>query len=116
LSLLGQARLKQRKYVEAETTLRQALSANEATRPDTWQRYNCQSLLGAGLAGQKKFAEAEPLLLTAYSALDQRAAAIPAEDWISLEEARKAVLQLYQAWEKPDKIAEWRQKLVPVPR
>jgi tetratricopeptide (TPR) repeat protein len=112
LTLLGQVKLKQGKYGEAETALRPALRANEENRPDSWQRYNCQSLLGASLAGQKNFAEAEPLLLSAYSALGQRAPAIPAEEQSSLEEARKAILQLYQAWPKPDKVAEWRRSAV----
>jgi len=114
-SALARVRLQQRKYAQAEAPLRDAWNKYQSTSPDVWQRFNCQSLLGASLAGQKKFAEAEPLLLAAYSALDQRTAVIPAEERFSLEEARNAVLQLYRAWEKPVKVAEWRQKLAVAP-
>ena len=48
--------------------------------PDSWNRYHCQSLLGASLAGQKKFAEAEPLLIAGYEGMVQREATIAAPD------------------------------------
>jgi len=39
--------------------------ADRKTRPETWQRFFAESLLGAHLAGEKQLAEAEPLLLEA---------------------------------------------------
>ena len=78
---------------------------------NTWGRYNCESMLGASLAGQKKYAEAEGLLLSGYAGMVQRKATIPAPSRFKLEQAGKWIVQLYQDWGKPDKAAEWRQKL-----
>ncbi len=55
-AMVGRVGLLQQKYRAAETTLRDLLKGYERAAPDTWDRYNCQSLLGASLAGQKKFA------------------------------------------------------------
>ena len=111
-SALGLVRLQLHKYGEAEKTLRSALRSYEKTSPEVWQRYNCQSLLGASLAGQQRYVEAEPLLLAGYEGMIQRAATIPAQNRYYLEEAQNAILRLYQSWGKPEKLAEWRQKFV----
>lgn len=47
--------------------------------PESWERYNCQSLLGASLAGEREYDEAEPLLASGYQGMSQRQASIPAE-------------------------------------
>jgi uncharacterized protein HemY len=60
LALLGEVWLQQQRYSQAESLLREALG-QEHKSPDTWQRYDTQSMLGASLAAQAKFAEAEPL-------------------------------------------------------
>ena len=62
----SQVLLAQQKYVEAEAALRETLKGDESARPEAWQRFQSQSLLGASLAGQKKFAEAEGWLLSGY--------------------------------------------------
>jgi predicted Ser/Thr protein kinase len=116
LSLLGQVRLQQRKYSEAEATLREALSAYEETSAQAWHRYNCQSLLGASIAAQKRYIEAEPLLLAGYEGLLQRRAAIGVDNLYSLEDAQKAIVQLYQDWAKPWKAAEWKAKFAARPK
>lgn len=90
LSALGRAQLKQRKYAEAETTLRIAVDRYRQSRPDTWQRYNCESLLGRSVAGQKRYAEAEPLELSGYRGMLQRASFIAALDRYLLNEAQAA--------------------------
>jgi Tetratricopeptide repeat len=60
----------QGQYKKSEALLREALKAFErSTTPDSYVRFNCQSLLGAGLAAQKKYEEAEPLLLSAYEGM-----------------------------------------------
>jgi hypothetical protein len=110
---LGLAELSQRKYGAAETTLRDALEAYERAAPDNWNRYNCESLLGASLAGQKKYAEAESLVLSGYDGMKQRESTIPAPERADLADAGGRIVALYQGWGKPDKAAEWQQKLRP---
>jgi serine/threonine protein kinase/tetratricopeptide (TPR) repeat protein len=108
---LGRIRLQQQKYAEAESTLRDALQRFEKATPESWERYNCESMLGASLAGQKKYAEAEPLLVSGYEELIQRQATIPAGNQSSLTEAGQRIVLLYHDWVKPAKAAEWKQRL-----
>ncbi len=111
LAGLGEVQLHQQKYVEAEATWREALKSNEKVRPEAWERYDCQNMLGASLAGQRKYAEAESLLLSGYGGMIQRESTISAGDRYNVAEAGDRIVKLYQSWGKPDKAAEWRQKL-----
>jgi eukaryotic-like serine/threonine-protein kinase len=72
LTWTGRAQLQQKQFGEAEATLRRALTAYEQNNSATWERYFCQTLLGATLAGQKKYSEAEPLLVGGYQAMRDR--------------------------------------------
>jgi eukaryotic-like serine/threonine-protein kinase len=108
---LGQVRLQQQKYAQAEANFRAALNIYVRTNPEVWQRYNCQSLLGASLAGEGKYDEAEPQLLAAYETMLQRRDQIPAANRPDLETAGAQIVRLYDDWGKPDKAAEWRSKL-----
>jgi len=103
--------LDQREYAEAEPLLREALNRFEKTAPNTWGRYNCESMLGASLAGQKNYSQAEPLLLSGYEGMLQREDTIPADSQFRLAQAGKWIVQLYQDWGRPDEAAEWREKL-----
>jgi hypothetical protein len=108
---LGRVQLRQRKYVEAESTLRDVLKGYEKVMPGSWERYNCQSMLGASLGGQKKYAEAEPLLIAGFRGVTQQEAEIPLRDRRVLSEAGERIVQLYENWPKPEKAAEWRERL-----
>jgi tetratricopeptide (TPR) repeat protein/predicted Ser/Thr protein kinase len=108
---LGQLQLHEHKYTEAESILRGLLKGYEKAMPESWERYNCQSMLGGSLAGQKRYTEAEPLLLSGYRGLIERRAAIPLESQRALSEAGQRIAQLYESWEKREKATEWRQKL-----
>ncbi len=110
---LGRLQLREHKYTEAESTLRDVLKRYEKVMPESWERYNCQSMLGGSLEGQKKYAEAEPLLISGYGGVMQREAAIPLKDRRVLSEAGERIVQLYEDWEKPEKAAEWRNRLQP---
>jgi len=103
--------LTQGQYTQAEALLREALNGHKKTMTDTWDRYNCQSLLGASLAGQKKYSEAEALLLSGYEGMRQRESTIPAGSRLSLKQAGEQIVELYQEWGKPEKAAAWREKL-----
>ena len=83
----------------------------EKTAPDSWRRYNCQSMLGASLAGQRKYAQAESLLLSGYEGMIQRESTIPNTRRNVLEDGGNWIVRLYQDWGKPEKAAEWRDRL-----
>jgi hypothetical protein len=103
--------LKRHQYAAAEPLLRECLrifdqmAANDRETPLT------ESLLGASLLGQKKYAEAETLLLAGYEGLKQREETTSPLHKYRLTEAIERLVQLYEAWAKPEKAAEWRAKL-----
>jgi hypothetical protein len=100
----------QRKFVESEVLAREALEFDQKKQPDEWERFRVESLLGASLAGQTKYAEAEPLLLEGYQGLLARKDRMEVPHWYHLDRAREWLVQLYQAWGKPAKAAEWMKK------
>ena len=113
-TLLAWTRLHQQKYVEVEADLREVLRSFEKSQVEEWERYYCQSILGAGLAGQKKYADAEPLLLSAYDGMATRRTTVSNALPYRLKlqkEGGERIVQLYQDWGKPEKAAEWREKL-----
>jgi hypothetical protein len=67
--------------------------------------------LGQALAGQGKFAEAEPLVVQAFEELKAKEHHIAGDGSGIVREALDAVIAVYRAWGKPEKLAEWRQKL-----
>ncbi|MBI4473640.1 MAG: serine/threonine protein kinase [Acidobacteria bacterium] len=113
---LGRVQFLLRKYREAATTLREALKTYDKAMTETWERYSCQSVLGASLAGEGKYDEAEPLLIAGYQGMFRKKDSMPAENRSDLEQAQESILRLYERWEKPQKAAEWRKKLEPVNR
>jgi eukaryotic-like serine/threonine-protein kinase len=97
----------QGKFAASEPLAREALEFDRKRQPDDWQRFRTESLLGASLAGEKKYAEAEPLLLEGYQGMLARKDRIGVPDRYHLELAHQWLVQLYQAWSKPEKAAEW---------
>jgi tetratricopeptide (TPR) repeat protein/tRNA A-37 threonylcarbamoyl transferase component Bud32 len=107
---VAMADISQRKFAEAEKFSRQAVDFYRKAQPDGWRRFCAEGLLGASLAGQKKYAEAEPLLLEGYQGMLVRKERIAVPDQYYLDRAHAWLVQLYQAWGKPEKAAEWRLK------
>jgi tetratricopeptide (TPR) repeat protein len=107
---LALAYLSQRKFTESEPLAREAFEFFRKKQPDDWQRFRAESLLGASLAGQKKYAEAEPVLLEGYQGMLARKQRIALPDQYHLRRAHEWLVQLYQGWSKPEKVAEWREK------
>jgi tetratricopeptide (TPR) repeat protein len=66
---------------------------------------------GKALLDLKAYADAEPLLLEAHSGLRAGEGQISADGNVSLIQALERLVQLYDAWGKPDKAAEWRKRL-----
>jgi tetratricopeptide (TPR) repeat protein len=108
LSELGRVQLRLGKFTEAEATLSAALGAYRSAIPGTWQRYNCETLLGRALAAQKKFSEAELLELSGYWGMVHLAAFIPAPDRHLLRGAEAAIPRLCKDWGKPQNALEWK--------
>ncbi len=107
---LALAYVSEGKFAEAEPLAREALENNKKVQPDDWQRYRAASLLGAALGGEKKFADAEPLLLEGYQGMLARKERIAVPDQYHLDLAHRWIVQLYRAWGKPGKAAEWSKK------
>jgi tetratricopeptide (TPR) repeat protein len=104
---IGWAQFHQGKLAEAEATLRTAMPGAGRS---TWDDYNIESMLGVALTAQKKFEEAEQHLLRSYEQMGRltpgvyrgfHAEVVPGE----------RVLALYEAWGKPEKVAEWKAKV-----
>src|SRR5262249_35314084 len=96
---------------DAEAVLRQCLAIQQKQQPEAWTTFHSQALLGAALLGQKKYADAEPLLLGGYEGMKQRAAQMPPQGKVRLTEALQRLVQRYEAWDRPEQAARWRQEL-----
>jgi tetratricopeptide (TPR) repeat protein len=122
LAQLGGWLVNHDKPSEAEPMLRQCLAIREKIEPDNWTTFNTRSQLGGTLLGQGKYAEAQPLILAGYEGFKSREATILPQGKRRVPEAAERVVKLYQAWGKPEKAAEWREKVkaqaaaVPKPR
>jgi hypothetical protein len=111
LATLGLSLLERKKWIEAEPVLRECLALREKEQPDAWTTFNARSMLGGALDGQTKRAEAEPLLVQGYEGMKQRAAKIPMAGKPRLAEALERLVQLYDAWGKPDQVTRWRREI-----
>ena len=111
VSGICRALLDNEQYPEAELHLRGLLAIREKTTPDTWATFHTKSMLGAALLGQKKYADAEPLLRAAYEGMKRREPRMPPYAKRQLTEALERLVQLYDAWGKPDEAAKRRQEL-----
>jgi hypothetical protein len=104
------AQMLQRKFTEAEGTLRRVSNAYADAKLDVWQRYSCEVLLGESLVAEKRYSEAEPLLLAGYEELRQREAAIPAVSKPTIDRAAEWLVRLYTEEGKPDLAEPWKKK------
>ncbi|MBV8829804.1 MAG: serine/threonine protein kinase [Acidobacteriaceae bacterium] len=93
---------------QSEAVIRGALD-HLVNSPDSWRRFDDESLLGASLTAQKRYAEAEPLLISAHQQLLEREASIPVSNRFIIDRAGRWILQLYDHWGKPREAAEWRE-------
>jgi len=91
--------------LEAEPLLREGLeNFRKGPARGNWWTPNAESLLGDCFRAQGRYAEAEPVLLASYDAL-KSAQGVPAP---RLRKALDRIVNLYEAWGKPEKAAEWR--------
>jgi tetratricopeptide (TPR) repeat protein/predicted Ser/Thr protein kinase len=105
---LALAYISQSEFSEAEPLAREAMEFYQKNQAGNWLRFRAASLLGASLAGLKNYAAAESLLLAGYQGMLIRKSRIGTPDLYHLDRAREWLVQLYDAWSKPEKAAEWR--------
>jgi serine/threonine protein kinase/tetratricopeptide (TPR) repeat protein len=108
LTGLGSNLVKQKKWLEAEAVLHEALAIRQRQEADSWTTFSTQSLLGQALLGRQKYAEAEPLLLQGHEGMKSRAARIPKGSRSCLADGVARLVELYDAWGKKDEAARWR--------
>lgn len=106
LSLLGRILVHLKRFEEAKPLLRQALTIRQTRRnfPGDWKTAKTESVLGACLTGQGKYDEAEQHLLHGYPII----AKDRGPGHRRTIEAIQRVINLYEAWNKPDKAAKYR--------
>jgi len=109
---LGEALIKLAALDDGERILRESLTIADKVEPDAWNTFHTRTVLAAILVAQKRFAEAEPLLLLGYEGMEQRKSSIPNSLRNNcLLEALARLVELYTAWDNPEKAAEWQKKL-----
>lgn len=89
---------------KAEATVREAIRRQDYQEGDAWRRQSMRSVLGSALAAQGRFREAEDLLTSSYAAMIEA----PGVGHPSTQEARQRLVELYEAWDKPERAADYR--------
>ena len=98
-------------FGKAERILCECLSIRLRKQPSDWKTFRTQSDLGASLFGQKNYAAAESLLVAGYEGMKPGEAALHESEKSYMREALERLVQLYEAWDKPEQAKLWRQKL-----
>jgi serine/threonine protein kinase/tetratricopeptide (TPR) repeat protein len=104
---LGLTQIDQRKFRDAERSLRTLLRLQEGAGVADWVHGAAQSLLGQSLAGQGQYGDAEARLLAGHRALLDQRGRMAAGDEKWLETARAALERLYLAWGRPEDARRW---------
>jgi tetratricopeptide (TPR) repeat protein len=111
LSQFGRCLIRQAKFAEAGTILRECLEVEMKFRPDGWTNANARSLLGEALAGQNSFQDAEPLLLDGWKGLSETRERIPVRQRDTvLRAAADRLVRLYTSWNRPVEAEKWKNK------
>lgn len=93
---------------EAELLLRECLEILQKSLPKGHRRTaEAESVLGSCLTALKRYQEAEPLLVESYSIIKAKSG----EQSRRTVEALKRIIDLYEAWDKPDKASTYRTML-----
>ncbi|MCA0374895.1 MAG: serine/threonine-protein kinase [Gemmatimonadetes bacterium] len=107
MNVLGRSLARMDSARAAEPWLRESLAIRRRELPTGhFLIASAESILGEGLTAARRFAEAEPLLLRGEQALT----ASRGEGSPLVQDARKRLVTLYEAWGKPQQAAQWRAK------
>jgi len=109
---LGLTLNKEAKFIEAEAILRESFRRYDLDTTNLLMlrlrpRACAEVGLGMALIGQGRFAEAESLVVHAFQELKANESSYSGDVRGMQREALDAVVALYVAWGKPDKVAEW---------
>jgi hypothetical protein len=99
------------RLAEGEVLAQEAVTFDRQRRPEAWQRFFAESLLGAILSDAGKHAAAEPLLLAGAEGLLARRDKLGASDQLALQKAVGWLAREYEASGRPEKAAAWRRRL-----
>jgi tetratricopeptide (TPR) repeat protein/predicted Ser/Thr protein kinase len=109
---LGFVYLSSKKVAEAEQLYSKTLDTQRRVlgndHPDTLAT---MANLGLTYFAQRKFAQAEPLMVANYEGMSRRTGSAPGENRAALDQVGSLIVQLYQNLGRPDKAAEWTQRL-----
>jgi hypothetical protein len=109
MTFLADSLCRSGKAQEAEKAARGALAINSARMgKDHPRTKESEGALGCAMASGGRYAEAEPYMLSFAAALDEK---IGAEG--DPREAAQRIADMYAAWGKPDRAAEWRKRAGP---
>jgi eukaryotic-like serine/threonine-protein kinase len=108
LARAGSTLLRLKAWADAESVLREALSALEKVKPGAWKTFSTKSMLGEVLLAQKNYIESEQLLLAGYTGLTKTADTIPPAIRSLLPDAVDRIIEFYTATNKPDELRKWR--------
>jgi len=101
-----------KQYDRAEVWLRKWLAAvRDEAGLESAAYAAVLAALGANLLKQAKYADAQPVLLRGYEGMKKREVEIPPQGRLRLTEALEGLVQLYDAWGKPDEAAKWGKEL-----
>lgn len=118
---LGAVELARRRPAAAESLLREGLrirvlaphlvpSRRRTVAADDWSVGAARSALGAALSGQGRYPEAEALLIEARRDLE----AMPSPPRDALQATFTRLVELYRAWGRPDRAADYRTQLAAI--
>jgi tetratricopeptide (TPR) repeat protein len=111
LYALARVRLTLERYAEAEEASREALDIRRKIYPAGHvQTARALVMLAACLTPQQRYEESERMLIEGHATLSTR----PADDEY-LREALQRLVELYDAWDKPDRAALYREPESPAP-
>jgi eukaryotic-like serine/threonine-protein kinase len=113
---LAEAYVAEGKFTQSEPLARDAEKFQRIREPDNWQVFWAESLLGASMAGEKRYVDAEPLLLDGYRGMVERKDLMPVPKLRDVTNGHKWIVQMYEAWGKPQEAAEWRRGMCREPQ
>jgi len=111
LALRALCLLRVKRWTDAEASARESLALRERSFAEDWNRFSGMSLLGECLHGQEKYPDAEPLLVQGYEGMKTREDKIPAQVKFRLTEGLERLVNLYEAWGKPEEASRWKKEL-----
>ncbi len=108
---LGRVYMDQGRLAEAESLLREALDVRQQLLSGDRQLAISRGLLGECLTAMGRYEEAESLLLQSYEVIREKAP----ERNLRTRQALQRLIDLYQAWDKPDRVAHYQQMMESLP-